>query len=111
MELVTGNVYKVDKDTDILTEAEISKYADQVREADRVELKQFLKNSVSSSDIAHGFLINATWSIVFGSDAGKMARSKAVFVLGAVSTDRRMPLRSTLQRRQDYHNVLRYHRL
>ena len=46
MELVTGNVYRVDKDTDTLTEAEISKYADQVREADRSELKQFLKNSV-----------------------------------------------------------------
>ena len=46
MELVTGSVYRVDKDTDILTEAALAKYADQVREADRKELKQFLQNSV-----------------------------------------------------------------
>ena len=66
MDLCTGEIFRVDEDKSNLTDSDLAQYPDQVREADRKELNQFLKFNVFKkkhfSRLPKGSnLVDCTW--------------------------------------------------
>ena len=51
MDVKTGQCFRVDSDTDNLTEADLADYADEIEKADRKELQSFVDIMCSGSDV------------------------------------------------------------
>ena len=111
--LLTGEIYRVDEDTDVLSEDKVLEHWPDFEESDRAELKQFIDEKVfrkvKLSDVeGQVVLVDATWVRKFKRTADRKLKAKSrLCARGFLDPQKQeLPTRSTTATRLSQRLVL-----
>ena len=111
--LLTGEIYRVDEDTDVLSEEKVLEHWSDFEESDKAELKQFIDEKVfrkvKLSDVeGQVVLVDATWVRKFKRTADKKLKAKSrLCARGFLDPQKQeLPTRSTTATRLSQRLVL-----